>query len=54
MRHYKAHLKSGKCPKGTREIRRKGKNRCKINGASLGGTRKGQRRKTARRAYKKK
>jgi hypothetical protein len=31
-RRFIARLKSGKCPKGSRDFRRKGVKRCKING----------------------
>jgi hypothetical protein len=30
MKLYVAHLKSGKCPKGSKEVNRKGFNRCKL------------------------
>lgn len=32
MRIYIAHLKSGKCPKGSKEVKRKGFHRCKMSG----------------------
>ena len=48
-----AHLKSGKCPKGYKEVRRgKSRRRRCVKKSEMSGTKKGQRRKTARRAYK--
>lgn len=35
-RMYVAHLKSGGCPKGSKEVRRHGKNRCKLRGSHMG------------------
>lgn len=36
MRMFVAHLKSGACPKGSKEIRRKGMKRCKLRGSRMG------------------
>ncbi len=32
MRMYIAHLKSGKCPKGSKDVTKKGIHRCKLSG----------------------
>lgn len=38
MRVFVAHLKTGGCPKGSRDVRAKGGvRRCKINGRSMSG-----------------
>ncbi len=47
------HLKSGKCPKGYKEVRRgKSKRKTCVSKSSMSGTKKGGKRKTARKAYK--
>jgi hypothetical protein len=39
MRVFVAHLKSGKCPKGSKEVSRKGFHRCRIR-VSMSGRKK--------------
>ena len=36
MKVYVAHLKSGNCPKGSKEVSRKGFRRCKLRVVSMG------------------
>lgn len=36
MRLFVAHLKSGGCPKGSKEVSKKGIKRCKLRGSRMG------------------